>query len=115
MWTWNATIAHPRRPATRLLYTAVRHGRADVKSATDIAARAVCMGVISFRARFEGVRFDNDPGATEQAAGMIGGITNWLRNAGLMDSLIEPERDLMQLPPNQWDRPILVAIEIGRA
>jgi hypothetical protein len=81
-----------------------------MRTAADIAARAVCLGVVSFRARFEGVRFGSDARAAEQAAGMIAGVTNWFNDAGLSAALIGPERALIELPPNNWERPVLHAI-----
>jgi hypothetical protein len=81
-----------------------------MRTAADIAARAVCLGVLTFRARFEGVRFDDDARAAEQAAGMIAGVGNWFRDAGLTPSLIAPEQALFELPPNCWERPVLQAI-----
>jgi hypothetical protein len=81
-----------------------------MRTAADIAARAVCLGVVSFRARFEGVRFGNDARAAEQAAGMIAGVTNWFNDAGLSSALIGPEQALLELPPNNWARPVLHAI-----
>jgi hypothetical protein len=81
-----------------------------MRTAADIAARAVCLGVLTFRARFEGVRFGADSRAAEQAAGMIAGVTNWFRDAGLAPSLIAPEQALLDLPPNNWERAVLHAI-----
>jgi hypothetical protein len=81
-----------------------------MRTAADIAARAVCLGVVTFRARFEGVRFDSDQRAAEQAAGMIAGVTNWFNDAGLSSALIGPEQALLALPPNNWERPVLHAI-----
>ncbi|HEY7376873.1 MAG TPA: hypothetical protein VIF57_32240 [Polyangia bacterium] len=81
-----------------------------MRTAADIAARAVCLGVLTFRARFEGVRFDSDGRAAEQAAGMIAGVTNWFRDAGLAPALIAPEQALFDLPPNNWERAVLHAI-----
>jgi hypothetical protein len=81
-----------------------------MRTAADIAARAVCLGVLTFRARFEGVRFDGDGRAAEQAAGMIAGVTNWFRDAGLAPALIAPEQALLDLPPNNWERSVLQAI-----
>jgi len=66
--------------------------------------------VLTFRARFEGVRFGDDARAAEQAAGMIAGITNWFRGAGLSTALIAPEAALLDLPPNHWERPVLQAL-----
>ena len=82
-----------------------------MRTAADIAARAVCLGVLTFRARFEGMRFgDDDPRAQEQAAGMITGVNNWFRGAGLSQALIAPEQALFELPPNSWQRQILQAL-----
>jgi hypothetical protein len=63
-----------------------------VKSAREIAARAVCMGVITFRATFEGVRFTGKEKGLPDATEMIAGVTNWLQDAGLWSSLLEAER-----------------------
>jgi len=81
-----------------------------MRTAADIAARAVCLGVLTFRARFEGMRFGDDPRAEEQAAGMITGVTRWFHGAGLSQALIAPEHALFELPPNSWERPILQAL-----
>src|SRR5499427_40316 len=81
-----------------------------MRTAADIAARAVCLGVLTFRARFESIRFGDDRRAEEQAAGMITGVTNWFRGAGLSEALIAPEQALFDLPPNSWQRPILQAL-----
>jgi len=81
-----------------------------MRTAADIAGRAVCLGVLSFRARFEAMRFDEDARAAEQAAGMIAGVSNWFRGAGLLPALIGPEAALFELPPNSWERPVLRAI-----
>ena len=85
-------------------------GGSDVKTPREIAARAVCMGVMTFRSRFEGVRFAGDAAATQEAAEMIAGVTGWLFDAGLSPSLIKAEADLLKLKPNSWERPVLVAI-----
>jgi len=68
------------------------------------------MGIMSFRSRFEGVRFAGDARATEEAAEMIAGVTGWLFDAGLAPSLVEAEADLLKLEPNSWERQVLVAI-----
>jgi hypothetical protein len=87
-----------------------RHGGSDVKNATDIAARAVCMGVVNFRARFESVRLADGAGATPDAAEMIAGVTSWLFDAGLGPSLLKSETAILRQPPNSWDRKILEAL-----
>jgi len=81
-----------------------------VKTPREIAARAVCMSVMTFRSRFEGVRFAGDARATQEAAEMIAGVTDWLSEAGLSPSLIAAEADLLKLTPNSWERKALVAI-----
>ena len=68
------------------------------------------MGVMTFRSRFEGVRFAGDTAATQEAAEMIAGVTDWLSDAGLSSSLIDAEADLLKLRPNSWEREALVAI-----
>jgi hypothetical protein len=83
-----------------------------MRTAADIAARAVCLGVLTFRARFESLRFGDgaEAGAAEQAAGMIAGVGKWFHGAGLAPALISPELALLELPPNNWERPVLEAI-----
>ena len=81
-----------------------------MKTPREIAARAVCLGVMTFRSRFEGVRFAGDARATQEAAEMIAGVTDWLSEAGLSPSLIAVEADLLKLRPNTWVREALVAI-----
>lgn len=81
-----------------------------MKTPREIAARAVCMSVMTFRSRFEGVRFAGDARATQEAAEMIAGVTDWLSEAGLSPSLIAAEADLLKLTPNSWERKALVAI-----
>jgi hypothetical protein len=81
-----------------------------MRSARDIAARAVCLGVIEFRSRFEGVRFAGDAAATREAAEMIGGVTSWLFDAGLEPTLLEAERRLLAEEPNGWERDVLKAV-----
>ena len=81
-----------------------------MRTAAEIAARAVCMGVITFRARFEGVRFAKDPAAEPDIVEMIAGVTSWLFDAGLRPSLLDAEAALLRLSPNSWDRKILVAL-----
>jgi hypothetical protein len=68
------------------------------------------MGVINFRAGFEGVRFADDAGAHPETVEMIAGLTSWLFNAGLSSSLIARERSLLQIRPNGWERDILEAL-----
>jgi len=82
-----------------------------MKSAREIAARAVCMGVIEFRARFEGIRLAGDAGAAAaESTEMIAGVTDWLGDAGLSSSLLPEERGLLALKPNSWSRKILEAL-----
>jgi hypothetical protein len=81
-----------------------------VKSAADIAARAVCMGVVSFRARFESVRLADGAGASPDASEMIAGVTSWLFDAGLAPALLEAEAVILRQPPNSWDRKILESL-----
>jgi len=81
-----------------------------VKSAREIAARAVCMGVIEFRARFEGIRLAGDAIAATETTEMIAGVTGWLGDAGLSSSLLPEERGLLALKPNTWDRTVLEAL-----
>lgn len=81
-----------------------------MKSARDIAARAVCMGVIEFRARFEGARLADAASAPAEATEMIAGVTAWLNDAGLSSSLLAQERAILGLEPNTWDRKILEAL-----
>ncbi len=102
------TAAEHIRDATAFILRA--DGDRDVKTPRKIAARAVCMGVMSFRSRFEGVRFAGDVAATQEAAEMIAGVTGWLFDAGLSPSLIRAEADLLELKPNSWERQVLVAI-----
>ncbi len=44
-----------------------------MKTAADIAARAVCMGVVCFRARFEEIRFAAGAGETPASEAPGGG------------------------------------------
>ncbi len=81
-----------------------------MRTAAEIAARAVCLGVINFRARFEGVRFAGDASAATETVEMIAGVTSWLFDAGLPPSLIDAEAAMLRLPPNSWDRAILVTL-----
>jgi len=81
-----------------------------LKSAREIAARAVCLGVMEFRSRFEGVRFGKDASATQEAAEMIAGATGWLVDAGLSSSLLEAERVLLASEPHSWERDVLSAL-----
>lgn len=81
-----------------------------MKSARDIAARAVCLGVLELRSRFEGIRFKGDATATQEAGEMIGGVTSWLFEAGLESSLLEAERRWLAEPPNSWERDVLTAL-----
>jgi hypothetical protein len=75
-----------------------------VKTAADIAARAVCMGVVCFRARFEEIRFAASAGESPDADEMIAGVTSWLFDAGLAPALLGAEAALLRLKPNSWDR-----------
>jgi len=81
-----------------------------MKTAADIAARAVCMGVVSFRARFEGIRFAAGAGDTPDADEMIAGVTSWLFDAGLAPALLSTEAAMLRLKPNSWEREILEAL-----
>jgi len=81
-----------------------------VKTAADIAARAVCMGVVEFRARFEGVSVAAGAGATPDATEMIAGVTGWLFDAGLGSALLPSETSILRQPPSSWDRKILEAL-----
>lgn len=81
-----------------------------MKRARDIAARAVCLGVIEFRSRFEGVRFGGDAAATHEAADMIDGVTSWLFDAGLAPALLDAERNLLAQKACSWERDVLAAI-----
>jgi hypothetical protein len=85
-------------------------GGDGVKTATDIAARAVCMGVVNFRARFEGIRFAGDAGGSPDAAAMIAGVTSWLFDAGLGPALVPAEAAILRQPANGWDRKLLEAL-----
>ena len=75
--------------------------RRTVKTAADIAARAVCMGVVSFRARFEGIRFAAGAGDDPDTDEMIAGVTSWLFDAGLAPALLATEAALLRLQAEQ--------------
>jgi hypothetical protein len=81
-----------------------------MKSARDVAARAVCLGVLEFRSRFEGTRFGGDAAATQEAAEMIDGVTSWLFDAGLAPALLDAERTLLSQKACSWERDVLAAI-----
>lgn len=81
-----------------------------MKTSREAAARAVCLGAIEFRSRFEGAGSDGQVDKAEAMA-MACGVTEWLREARLWSSLIEPERHLMELAPLTWERSTVRSVQ----
>ena len=81
------------------------------RSKQEVVDRAIVLGVVSFRARFEGTRFAASGYDAESAKNMAAGVTDWLRDAGRWAALAAPERVMLERPPLTWDKHDTLAIQ----
>jgi hypothetical protein len=70
--------------------------------ASDVAIRATVLGALDFRARFEGAHASGaaDPTVREMAQG----VTDWVRDAGLVHHATPAERTLFELAVLAWPK-----------
>jgi hypothetical protein len=87
-----------------------------MKTSRETAARAICLGAIDFRARFEGVRFADqvEAGELDNARCMVEGVTSWVRDSGVWSFLIAPERALLSVEAMTWERYIVEDVQRAR-
>ncbi|MFO0677040.1 MAG: hypothetical protein U0169_10915 [Polyangiaceae bacterium] len=84
----------------------------STKTPAQLVDRALILGVLAFRSRFEGARlvgganFDSD-----MAAAMASGVTDWLRDAGVGEALVAEERALLAQPALTWTRNVVVVLQ----
>src|SRR5262245_2964368 len=84
----------------------------STKTSDEAVDRSLVLGILAFRARFEGTRHSLRPAFDpSDAQAMVAGVTAWVREAGLGGALLDAELAALEMPPMTWSRDLTVAIQ----
>ena len=82
-----------------------------MKTKEEAVDRALVLGVLEFRARFEGARAGHGEAYdAETARAMAAGATDWLRDSGAIRAA-GAERGIFGQAPLSWSREVVVAVQ----